>query len=343
MKILVVDASVFGKRLSEERNSLLKHLEFWHGGYNQVDLLARLTLDVEKILKGRLKLIRLPRFSLFALISSYIFLIFKSKKYDLVIETWRGKPLFSFIFNTRRSLVAILNNDFKKIFPGKMFSYIYKNSKFLVNSQLVKDKLIKTGLMMESVKLIPDGDPTHKNNKTNVAVTGRKNKILIICGKDSENAVSFINLIERKSLDWKFIILTERKYIQKIKKTYQNHGLTSGLKVIPLNLSVLKSNLVNSKYLLVTKYAGEISKYVLSAFLVNTPVILEEGVQLLVDKKISNLIIKFDNQMDLVSKILTLSKNDSEYKKLQNNISKVSKLPSWDEVSELSLRFIESL
>ena len=324
--------------------SLLKHLEFWHAGYNQVDLLAKVDERVFGRLKGKVNLLKVPqRISFFSLLFTYFYLIFKSKNYDLVIEIWENRPSFSLILNTRRSLVAIFSRDFKCILPRKVMGFIYRKAKFLVNSGSVREKLIIAGFKPDFIKFIADGVVNNKASKLDNSSIKKKNKILIICGKDIGSAVSLISLIERKSLDWKFVVQTDKKYVKKLKKMYELSGLTSGMKVIPLSIPVFDSNLTNSKFLLVTKDVKKVFEYISYAFMKYTPVILEGDMRDVAEKRIRDLILNYDNKMDIASKIFSFSKNTSEYLKLQRNISKSSKSYTWEEVGELSLKYIESL
>ena len=345
MKILVVDKSIFGKTLTDANNAFVRHLEFWHGGNNQIDILGKVDEDITKRLKGKINIIKLSRWiSIFYLFYAYIHLIFKSKKYDLVIEVWDGKPNLLFVINKKRSLIAIFSRDFRTILPGRIIRFVYGNIRFLVNSYQVREKLLNIGFKSNLIKLFPDGvGPPFNKMKSGETKIGRKQKILIICGKDYDNAVSLISLIERRILDWKFVILTDKRYITKLKKSYRESGLTSGFKTIPFSPLALERNLLNSKFLLITKDVKKVSEYVSEAFSKNTPVVLEGSIRDIDEKRVRDLILNFDNQMDLTGKIIYLTKNISEYEKLQSKIIKVSSGMTWDEVGHHSLKFIESL
>ena len=342
MKILVIDKSIIGSKLTDVSGSLIRHLEFWHAGYNQIDLLARADENITHKLRGKVNFLKLSRIYFLNLFYSYYYLVFKSKSYDLVIEAWKDKPFFPLIFNTRRSLVAIFSSDYKNVLPVKLIRFIYKKSRFLVNSYTVREKLLKTGFKSGIIKLCPDGT-INNSLKSEKYSTKKKNKILIICSKDFRNIISIVGLIERKSLDWKFVVLIEKKNVQKFKKVYKESDLTSKFKIIPFSLSVFNKNVENSRFLLITKDIKKITDYIIGAFVKNTPVILEGRPESIEEKRNRGIIIKYEDQMDAAGKILSLSKNESEYEKLLKKISKSSKIYTWEEVGEASLKFIESL
>jgi hypothetical protein len=342
MKILVIDKSIIRGRLTNTSGSLLKHLLFWCKDYNQVDLLARPDNVVLKKLKGKVNILRLPYFSFLGLLHSYFHLIFRSKDYDLVIEVWENRPLLCFVFNRQRSLVTIFANNFKNVLPGKIMSRLYRKTKFLVNSYSVKGKLIRAGVKKDNINFIPDGI-VNKNNLSGEASFKKKNRILIVCGKNFKSTFSVISLIERKSLDWKFVIMTDKKYIQKLKGFYGTSKLTSGLKIIPLCDPTFDINVSNAKFLLITQDVKKVSDLVTTAFLKQTPVIIEGGFRDLSEKKICNLVLSYNNPMNISEKVLSLSKNASEYARLQTNISKTLKSHTWEEVGDLSLSYLESL
>lgn len=343
MRILVVDKSVSGRKLKDVSFSLFKHLEFWGSNYNQIDLFARVDDSVSGKLKNKFNLVKLPpRFIFLDLIYVYFYLLFKSKKYDLAIEIWEKKPNCKLIFNTRRSLVLILSSDFRCILPGKIFRFIYRKTKFMVNSLSVKDKLIKLGSKNGDIYYIPDGIDTKKETKQEMLLR-KKNKILILCGKDIDGAVSIIGLIERRTLDWKFVVLSEKKNIMKLKHLYENSGLTSSMKPISITDPVFDMNVVNSKFLIITKGFKNLSNYISKAFLRGTPLIAEGFNHVAFGKSISDLVLVCGNKMDIAAKILSLTKNEAEYKKLQDKISKTSLSHTWEEIGYLSRKYIESL
>lgn len=346
MRILVVDRSISGGMIKDASCSLFKHLGFWHLKYHQIDLLVRVDNSVSQKLKNKANLVKLPpRLFFFDLMFVYLYLIFKSRKYDLVIEVWQRKPNFRLLFNTRRSLAIILSDDFKFILPGKMFRFIYGNTKFLVNSHSVKDKLIKLGYKNGAVYYISDGIDSKKNTIQDMSLR-KKNKILILCGKDIESVVSIVGLIERRNLDWKFVVLSEKKNIIKLKRSYDASGLTSSLKMISITDPVFDTNITNSKFLLITEGFNKTSSYISKAFSRGTPVFVEGSNRETISKgskRIDDLIFVYDNKMDMAAKILTLTNNDSDYKKLQDKITKSTEVHTWDEVGNLSLRYIESL
>lgn len=341
MKILIIDKSVFRGKISDCSSPLIRHLLFWHEHNNEVSVLARIDKYIVDKLNKKLIFIKLPPRILFlSTYFAYYYLILKSRKYDLVVEVWGNKPNFRLIYNTKRSLIVTFSNKFRNIVPSKIFKLIYKKNKFLVNSSEVQDKLINLGIRESFIRNIPNGVENKKDLRKR---SGKKNKILIVCGKDVDGAVNLISLIERRSLDWKFFILTEKKYVTKLKSLYDVSGLTSGMKAMAKADYNFNKNVKNSKYAIITKDVKNILDYINSAFLHKTPVLIEGTIQRISKKGVRDLVLSYENKMDLASEVIALSKNKNDYNILSDKISKSIQFQTWDEVCKLGLEYIESL
>jgi hypothetical protein len=255
-----------------------------------------------------------------------------------MVEVWRKKPTYRLFHNKKRSFVAIFGQKFNIYIPKQIFRFMYKNNKFLVNSFFVMEKLKNFGFSSNVIKYIPNG--TIGSNKKAV---NKKNKILIICGKNVDDAIALVGLIERRSLDWKFVVLSDKKSVLKLKNAFKSSALVSSVKIIINSKSSFDTNIVNSKFLIINKDVKKRSSLISEAFIKNTPVILEGKDNDDLDKKTLDLVFSVDNKMDVASKILSFSKNENKYKKLQEKISKNNKNFTWEEVGEMSRVYIESL
>jgi len=343
MKILVIDRSIVNGRLTEADNSFVKHLMFWSLGNNQIDVLARAERSVAERLKGKVNLLRIPPRLLFlGLFYSYAYLVVFARKYDLIVENWGNKPLLSFTWNFKRSLIMIIGKNFKTVLPAKIMRFIYKKVPFLVSSLKIKEELVRLGVGNENIKYVPDGVANHKKYSENL-LKKKKNKIVIVVGKKMGDAISLMALIERKSLEWKFIALIEKRRISYFKNLCSQFDLSNKIKIFALSLPVFNKNITDSKFLVITMHTKDVSDYIEASLNCGAPVVLEDKVSYFRDKQTKDVVLDYQSPMNAAELILTLSKNNAEYTKLQNKILKKSRTYSWEEAGRLGLEFIESI
>lgn len=343
MKILVIDKSALSGCLNDLDFSLFKHLEFWRLGNNNIDLLAKVSKDIKGKLESKIKIVRFPlNIPLINVLFLNIFVFLKSRKYDLIVQVWHKFPNYPLIL-TKKSFVAIFGNEFRILIPRKVFYFLYSKTKFLVNSNLVRDKLLKFGIKSGNVKFIPDGIKNGQEIFFSKKDNKKKNKIVVVSKKDFKSAVQLISLVERRSLEWKFVVLIEKNKIKKLKNLLNKSEIDSDVKIVTLTDHSYFLNIKDAKFVVLFKDLRETIDYIYKALSFKTQVIVENHEEEIKDFISKSLVFSFDNHLEMADKIVSLAKNESDYVKYQEKISKFVKVYSWDEVGELSREYIEAL
>ena len=299
-------------------------------------------------------------------IAGFFYYLKNRNKIDIVVDEFHGVPFFTPLY-VKKPKLAILQEVAKEVwflnplprplnwiigligYLGEPFVFIfYRNTKFMTGSVSAKDDILKMGIPLKNVNIIPHGVILSKRIKYKKS----KVKTVIYLGvlskdKGIEDAIKCFKLLDNQNLQFWVIGRPETqsfgKHIQaqtkkiKFKNEIKFWGYVSQEK---------KFKLLSKAHVLINPSVHEGWGLVnIEANSVGTPVISYNNAGLIdsVKPEVSGLICKENTPESMAELIKQIFDDKRKYQKLVLGSIAWSKNFSWEKSKKLSLELINKL
>ncbi|MFZ5845213.1 MAG: glycosyltransferase family 4 protein [Patescibacteria group bacterium] len=293
--------------------------------------------------------------------AALIYLLKLRHEVDVIIDEVHWFPFFSIFYSRGKTVLLVCevaNQLFFKLFPfpiaivgrmlEKIYFYLYRTVPVIAISQTTRADLVKEGLDMRRVTVLPMGltvPPAIRLARKQVTPTltfiGRLHSL-----KGIEDAISAFGLIHRLKPSCRFWIIGdgEEDYLKLLKRRVQKLGLTPVTKFFGPVSQSQKFELLSRSHLLLVPSAHEGWGLVVSeAAFVGTPTVayragaLQESVQ---DGQ-TGVLVRRNTPGELAGEAVGLLEDKSRYRRLQRRGVTVAKRMSWDDTAAAAIRILK--
>lgn len=364
MKILILNWRDIRHPLSGGAEiSLFEHAKYWQKMHNEVIWFSSSFPHAkhEEVIDG-IKIIRKGSHFTVHLWASVFFKKQLFGKPDIVVDSFHFLPYFSPFYIQKEKVIGLINEVAGKVwfenlfYPFALLGYyleprffhLYNNIPFITGSDSAKSDLINVGISSDNISVIYHGtkfvipkDSIKKEKKPTLIFVGR-----ISADKGVKDALSAFVQVKKEIKNAQFWIIgkEERKgiidsllkadSIKIIKNDIQYFGFVSEEK---------KFELLKKAWLLVhpSKKEGW-GLNVIEAGFVSTPTVGYdvEGLRDSIIHKKTGLLTR-TNPTSLAQSIITLIKNNKQYKSLSKAAQERAKLFTWDKSSKASWKVVK--
>jgi glycosyltransferase involved in cell wall biosynthesis len=317
--------------LDSDYATLYSQIEYWKHAGHEITILTN-KIKNERLEKDGLTLraIKVPNL-IFSFVS-YIWKMTRKTRYDIHVYLI-SSPLSLALYSRKKSFIIV---DFQSQYFDKFLAkFVNKKHKYLVRDQATYNTLADFGVKKTNLLLLVEEVKVPRKMP-------RKQKIILGVAGSEKNLVDVLAVfkgIERKQLDWKYILISEKLPKSELVSNVVNIDLRNKIKCVSD-----KNAFANKKFLQKGKFLVISDTFVNRGNLLNLANAHGCVRMQVTDAYAKNTKdIQKGNVYQIVDAILMLSTNSKEYERLQKEgRSAISEL-SGANISEKSVKFIESV
>ena len=304
--------------------------------------------------------------SLFASVHfrALLFYMRRRKYFDVVIDEIHGIPFFTpwYVKEKKIALICEVGNDSWKRIYGFFFgmvgrltekfylSYIYKDMLFMTISESTKRDLVKEGVNIKNIAVLPMGINVPKQ----IANTKKEKKVTLIfvgrltVAKGIEEALTTLEKIRKHNKDIKLWVVGRGKkdYINYLKKMCQELGILQYVTFFGFVSETEKFSLLSRAHILIhPSFREGFGLTIPEAGYVRTPVVAYDspGLRDIVRNNYNGILAKENSPEALAEEIVHILDNSDLYKKLCQGAFDEARQYNWDNTAKVMLANLQKL
>lgn len=301
-------------------------------------------------------------------VAGFFYYLKNRKRIDFVVDEFHGVPFFTPLY-VRKPKLVVIQEIAKKVwllnplprplnwivgiigFLGEPFVFLlYKKTPFMLGSNSAKEDVIKMGIPLKNITVVPHGIITPKISGL---LRREKRKTIVYLGKLSkdkgiEDALKCFSILDKIGT-WQFWVVGKpetQDYFSHIKRQVERMHLKNKIKFWGFVSQEKKFEILAKAHLLVNPSVHEGWGLVnIEANSVGTPIVSYSSAGLVdsVKNEVSGILCSENTPENMAEVVESLLNNKLKYQKLSKGAISWSKNFSWEKSRKLSLKLINSL